>query len=246
MQKPYFPMKYVSITQIWGSGTYSHQNLIAIDFVAKGNESNQPVYAPCDVICKRIYEKDAHEVWFQSTDKVLCADGSEQYICFMFAHSDDVSFLEVGKVYKQFEPIYYTGTYGNVTAPHCHLEVGIGEFTGNGWSLNKNKVWEINNAVPPNTILWLESNMIVASLGKLTWSEDTNEEVNIPDMEYKVGDEVVITGSYSSSKNGDDVNKKAVGWKRTILEIVDGKNMYRLGNESGTTGYAPLESIKHV
>lgn len=62
---------------------------------------------------------------------------------------------------------------------------------------------------------------------------------------YKVGDKVLITGSYSDSAYSKySYNSKAIGWYREILEIYeDGNYPYMVGDISGTTGFFKASSI---
>jgi uncharacterized repeat protein (TIGR02543 family) len=66
--------------------------------------------------------------------------------------------------------------------------------------------------------------------------------------ELKVGDRVKIVGSYASSSTSDEaVHSKAKGWKRVILKIYDGTEYpYRVGNDSGTTGFFKAESLEKI
>lgn len=68
--------------------------------------------------------------------------------------------------------------------------------------------------------------------------------------ELKVGDRVRIVGSYASSSTaGKDeaIHSRAIGWKRVILKIYEGREYpYRVGNSSGTTGFFKAESLEKI
>lgn len=63
---------------------------------------------------------------------------------------------------------------------------------------------------------------------------------------YKIGDDVMITGSYSvSAYSNDAINKRAIGWNRKILYIIEDANYpYVIGNDYGVTGYFKASSIE--
>ena len=68
----------------------------------------------------------------------------------------------------------------------------------------------------------------------------------LKNIEYKVGDKIIIIGNYSSSAyNLSAKNSMALGWERYILSIIEGTNYpYMIGNEEGVTGFFNKESIK--
>ena len=69
---------------------------------------------------------------------------------------------------------------------------------------------------------------------------------NIP--KYEIGDKVIIIGMYAKSSNDlVPYNKKAIGWEREILNIIEGTNFpYVVGNETGVTGFFKAESLERV
>ena len=73
---------------------------------------------------------------------------------------------------------------------------------------------------------------------------------NNSDTEFKVGDRVRIVGSYaSSSTSGKDeaIHTRAIGWKRIVLKVYDGREYpYRVGDETGTTGFFKAESLEKI
>ncbi len=81
-----------------------------------------------------------------------------------------------------------------------------------------------------------------------TSPEEKDEETSQPASELKVGDRVRIVGEYASSATSTSAfHKKAIGWKRIVLEIHEGKEYpYRVGNSKGTTGYFKAESLEKI
>lgn len=158
MEKPLYPSKNMRITQRYNTG--SHIDSYAID--EAGQESNiSTLYAPFTGIIKKIYLKDANEVWLESIEPVEYPDGTIDYMTIMFAHSNDVSNLFVGKKIKRKEPFYSEGTKGNATGNHCHIECGKGKFIGTGWYKNNGGSYSINNKKKPEECLWIDESIKV-------------------------------------------------------------------------------------
>lgn len=82
--------------------------------------------------------------------------------------------------------------------------------------------------------------------------QEINENITLTakykkiEPEYKIGDKVKIIGCYSNtSKSGDCNNTKALGWTRTILNIIDAAEYpYVIGNTNGVTGFFKVNSIE--
>lgn len=65
---------------------------------------------------------------------------------------------------------------------------------------------------------------------------------------FQVGDRVKIVGSYAESSTSKKArHRKAIGWKRVVLKVYDGREYpYRVGNDSGTTGFFKAESLEKI
>ena len=67
---------------------------------------------------------------------------------------------------------------------------------------------------------------------------------------YKVGDKVKIIGNYSKSAYSyphQDYNKKAIGWEREIIGIIENSEFpYKVGNSHGTTGFFKADSLEKI
>jgi hypothetical protein len=178
MEKPIFPSEYMRITQGYSEGT--HKDSFAIDNAGKDSGISD-IYAPFTGIIKKIYQTDANEVWLESSDKVEYPDGTIDYMTVMFAHSNDVSNLFVGKRINQKEVFYSEGTKGNVTGNHCHFECSKGKFTGSGWHKNNSGYWSINNGIEPEKCLWIDDTIKILdnhNYNFKTISTDTVEKTN--------------------------------------------------------------------
>ena len=135
-----FPLPYLYITQ-GENGSYSHQGILAIDFVGWTGSSQlleAPMYAPCS--CRCVATIDAYNKGriFQSLDVVHTPNGL-QYVTFMWFH-DNNPIASVGDTFTQGDLIGHTGTAGNVTGDHTHMNMANGSF-------NPNNYWE---HVPPD------------------------------------------------------------------------------------------------
>lgn len=66
--------------------------------------------------------------------------------------------------------------------------------------------------------------------------------------EYKIGDKVKIIDKYAKmSADEFAYNKRAIGWEREILNIIEGANYpYVVGDKTGVTGFFKIESLERV
>lgn len=163
MEKAMYPSKVMRITQKDHEGT--HAACWAVDEACEnGNISS--LFAPFTGIIKKIYSKDANEVWLESVEPVLFADGTKDYMTIMFCHDNDVSDLWVGKIIKQGEVFYQEGTRGYATGNHCHFECAKGKFTGTGWHKDAAGYWSINNGKLVTDCLFIDDSYnVIQTLG---------------------------------------------------------------------------------
>lgn len=180
MEKPLYPSKYMRITQRYNTG--SHVDSYAIDEAGQ-DSSISTLYAPFTGIIKRIYTADANEVWLESVEPVEYPDGTVDYMTIMFAHSNDVSNLFVGKKINKNEPFYTEGTKGNATGNHVHIECGKGKFTGTGWYKNNGGSYSINNKKIPEECLWIDNTITILNNNGLSFK--TIKEETIPNEPSK-------------------------------------------------------------
>lgn len=123
-----FPLEYLYMSQDEGGDT-SHLYTYSIDFLgwgANGRILKCPYYAPCT--CKCVATFGSGRV-FQSVDKVHCPDGYFGIITFA-CHHDDTPVSPGSHVYTQGDLIGHTGTTGNVTGDHLHLNTAKGTYQG--------------------------------------------------------------------------------------------------------------------
>ncbi|PWM47471.1 MAG: hypothetical protein DBX47_00625 [Clostridiales bacterium] len=160
MENVTFLMETINITQRENGG-YSHKKLEAWD-IAGADTKIEDAYAPCTVRVLSIlpYETTgfANTVFFGSCDEkgnqcpVRLGNKKESVLTFALTHSNDISDIKVGKIYKSGEPFYKEGTTGNATGNHIHVEVG------EGWQTKKYKrsdgIWEITGCIPINGVFY--------------------------------------------------------------------------------------------
>lgn len=157
-QRAYFPMKYVKITQGYGSGT--HKYSYALDLAGKDTGKDE-VYAPFDCKVTKLYQpsdrKKAPEVWLTSTKKVLCSNGYYGYLTISLTHSTDVYNMRLGQVFLQGQVVCHEGNQGVSSGNHIHLELSTG--TTAGWDKNisnKYGAYVNVNKVKPEDYLFLK------------------------------------------------------------------------------------------
>lgn len=200
------------ITQGYGKDTYSHDDSYAIDLGSVDGILLR-AFAPFDAIVRKIYKEDANEVWIESLEPVLYADGTVDYMTMMFIHDNDVSDLYVGKVLKQYEEFYQEGTKGNVTGAHIHLECAKGRFDGSGWHQNRTGYWSINNPVTPESALFVTANTNIVNGAGYNWIYDTSF-----DKKFKIGDKLYLNGYIFIDSGG---NGPAGPFENNLVTITD-------------------------
>lgn len=132
-------------------------------------------------------------------------------------------------------------------------------YTFQGWFYNEKK-YDFDKAVSTDITLvakWKEKTTKPEEKPTESNKDDkkpseTNKDDNSSNLnsEIKVGDRVRIVGAYASSSTaGEDeaIHTKAIGWKRVVLKIYEGREYpYRVGDETGTTGFFKAESLEKI
>ena len=130
-----FPLPYIYISQ-GENESFSHSGILAIDFLgwdSNGRVYQAPMYAPCSCKCVATIDDYNKGRIFQSLDTVHTPNGL-QYVTFMWFH-DNNPIANVGDTFTQGDLIGHTGTEGNVTGDHTHMNMANGSF-------NPNNYWE--------------------------------------------------------------------------------------------------------
>ena len=87
------PFTDMYITQ-GSNGRFSHQGTMANDVRGRESEVRYLIYAPCDILCKKLYPDSGQAMW-QSKNKVRFANGRIDYATFMVAHDCFCLFVRV-------------------------------------------------------------------------------------------------------------------------------------------------------
>lgn len=131
-----FPLPYIYISQ-GENESFSHSGILAIDFLgwdSNGRVYQAPMYAPCSCKCVATIDDYNKGRIFQSLDAVHTPNGL-QYVTFMWFH-DNNPIANVGDTFTQGDLIAHTGTQGNVTGDHTHMNMANGSFNPNNYWKN--------------------------------------------------------------------------------------------------------------
>lgn len=205
MEKPLYPSPYMRITQGYGEG--SHRDSYAID-EAGSDGGIDFLTAPFTGTIRKIYTKDANEVWLESNSEVEYPDGTIDYMTILFAHDNNVENLYVGKVIQRGERFYEEGTKGIASGNHCHIECGKGRFSGSGWIQNSAGYWSILNRKKPQECLWIDSSIKV--LNNYGYSFKKIEEASLPDDKIPPIPDITPTPEVPDDKKEQNKDSKSL------------------------------------
>lgn len=137
-------------------------------------------------------------------------------------------------------------------------QIGVGEtvvkpkdpvkdgYIFKGWYHNDKK-YDFSKKVSTDMVLIAKWTAKSSNNDKKPAQDDNSSNLN---SEIKVGDRVRIVGAYASSSTaGEDeaIHTKAIGWKRIVLKIYEGREYpYRVGDSTGTTGFFKAESLEKI
>lgn len=238
-----FPMTYLNVTQ-GVNGSFSHQGTKAIDIAGK-DTGIDAAYAPFTGVVKRIYKE--YVVWLESSNPVVFADGTIDYMTIMVMHDNDTSDLYVGKEIKQGDHFFDEGTTGYATGNHIHLECGKGKFQGNGWYENSQGNWVIYNSINPYDALYLSSETVIKNDYGYGWKYVTSPNpityATIDTGTYFIKNKG--TGKYLDVDGAIDANKQNI-WVYTFNGHDSEK--FEITPSTTTAGYMmrPLCSASRV
>ena len=158
-----FPLEYLNMSQDEG-GDFSHAGTLAMDFLGWGISGRLlkcPYYAPVSCTCIGSTES-ANRIW-QSNNKVLFADGTVDYMTWVQAHDNNPH--PVGTVLNQGDLLGHTGTAGNVTGDHLHLNVAKGKYA-NWEQVPPNNNWQLKNSIHIYDALFVNDTVIIRGFNK--------------------------------------------------------------------------------
>lgn len=169
LQNALFPLSYLYMTQEEGGG-FSHRGTYAIDFSGWGPNGKIykcPYYAPFDCKIVSIWGSTSPMIVWQSINPVNYVNGMIDYMCIGFVHDDNTLDFKVGDVRLQGEVIGHTGTYGEVTGDHVHIECSKGLYAG--YYRNEYDVWQLRNEFHIYDCLGINDTIVVNNIGGLAW-----------------------------------------------------------------------------
>lgn len=111
-----------------------------------------PIYCNCDaLVVKRIYgvgNGGTNTIWLESLNPVVTPSGIGT-VTMMFVHmnDDDIKNISVGQIFKRGDLMFHEG-HDNAPS-HIHVEVALGNFTGNGWVKNSLGGWVLTTTGEP-------------------------------------------------------------------------------------------------
>ena len=129
-----FPLEGFHISQR-DDETVSHDptRYWATDYLgwnSSGRVYRDPCYAPVDIKCVWLDRNECMAIW-QSLLPVHMVGDRIDYLTIIVYHDNDISngITQTGTIKRQGEQFNRTGTGGQVTGDHVHLETGYGKFT---------------------------------------------------------------------------------------------------------------------
>ena len=159
-----FPLPYMNISQD-EYGQWSHQDILAMDFLgwnANGRVYNCDYYAPCSCTCIASTDPSANNRIWQSNNKVHLADGTLDYVCWVTAHDNNPP--AIGTVCSQGAVMGHTGTAGNVTGDHLHLNIAKGTYD-NWVQVPPSYNWELKNSMHIYNACYVNDTVIINGEG---------------------------------------------------------------------------------
>lgn len=130
-----FPLSGFSISQR-DDETFSHNpsRYWATDYLGLNSNGGRvyrdPCYAPVDIKCVWLNRTECMAIW-ESLNPVHMVGDRIDYLTLIVYHDNDIAngITQTGTIKRQGEVFNKTGTGGNVTGDHMHLETGYGRFT---------------------------------------------------------------------------------------------------------------------
>lgn len=178
-----FPLEYLYMSQDEG-GDFSHAGTLAMDFLgwnSLGRVLQCPYYAPVSCTCIASTES-ANRIW-QSNSQVHLADGSLDYVTWVVAHDNNPP--AVGTSLVQGQLMGHTGTAGNVTGDHLHLNIAKGQYA-NWEQVPPNNNWQLRNSMHIYDACFVNDTTIVQGYGH-SWREWDGPIPPIPTGKKKKG-----------------------------------------------------------
>ncbi|MEG0264973.1 MAG: hypothetical protein RR641_03275 [Erysipelotrichaceae bacterium] len=192
---PLFPMQYCNITQ--GDMVGTHSGTYAIDNAGR-NQGIDAIYAPVTMkhVARDTTTIGGNAAFFQSISKVLFADGTIDYITFMFIHDNYINDYHVGQVFKQGQEFGDEGSAGLATGNHSHIEVAKGKWRGYPlYNKNAYGTYYLPNNIPIEHACVMDQTIILAGIADWKYAADIKLTTNI-DQILKMGEHFIFPDVY--------------------------------------------------
>ena len=166
------PFTDMYITQ-GSNGGFSHKGIMAHDVRGLTSGVRYHIYAPCDIVCKRLYPSTGQAMW-QSKNKVRFANGRIDYATFMVCHDNSMDCF-VGMERKQGEIFFQMGDKGFATGVHTHIE--ISQSADMSWYKNEFGIYKFNYEYDPSECYFVDNTNIIEGYG-LNWKNTSDVPVS--------------------------------------------------------------------
>ena len=134
-------------------------------------EFRAPCYAPVDIQLLWTDPVECCALW-QSVDTVHFADGSIDYLGIIVYHDNDIAngtYSAVGTIKRQGEIFNHSGTGGNVTGDHVHIETGKGQVNLNNYRYHFTDNTQCRRILPDHALF--VNDTIVTQYPQYNWIE---------------------------------------------------------------------------
>ena len=234
MQTVTFPMKIARFSSLWnsrgahskcsGSGYKSTNHKDYPTDLVGSDTGKDWFYAPCDLICLKVYGKASHGLWFRSVDKVKMPVGEGYF--YMMAEHESVAGFKVGRKYAKGTRLFLEGRAGNATGNHIHLSCGWAKDKddvsfGSGWVQNNHGAWVLH--IKGVTNIKIEKAMYIDPV--FTDIKDKRIKFKTAPEKYEPGKKYKLKSTMKIRK-GAGTNYKQVGTftkGKTIIPIAISK-----------------------
>mgnify|MGYP002522512294 CR=1 FL=1 len=167
------PFEDMYITQ-GSNGRFSHQGTMANDVRGRESGVRYLIYAPCDIVCKKIYPSTG-QAMFQSKRKVRFANGRIDYATFMVAH-DNTMDSYVGREFYQGDGFFQMGDKGYATGVHTHIQ--ISQSSDTSWYKNEFGIYKFNNEYDTDDCYFVDNTNILNGMGG-NWKQTKDVPVEV-------------------------------------------------------------------
>lgn len=167
-----FGENVVRITQ-GPNGNISHQGRLAYDlggehYGAAGAIDTWSTYDSSWIIMS-VQSGGDHFVYFQSSEPLIWADGTVDFVTLAMCHMDNTSGYKIGTSIGPNATLYKEGTYSGgrsgVVDPHIHVQVGRGKFVGTLQA----KPYKLPNEVRLEQVFAVPDNAKIVAGAGLNW-----------------------------------------------------------------------------